>query len=200
MVLIATLLTQGDKIDRIWDLTFKHAFDPRALETAPSQAMVFHDHGRMVLTDHPGAFLPLENPLYAVWMATLCLAYACHWYAVRSHAVVVHSFVKWTNKLGRQHEFVRIKNDALKSGMGGVWVIIGLMFCSMHAWWAIPMVFAGALQRRYSSQSSPALRIALANQAREASAIARTGPDRFCRCGGRLPAPAKFCPRCGTAV
>jgi len=35
----------------------------------------------------------------------------------------------------------------------------------------------------------------------EARALPTAPPGQFCRdCGGPLPADAKFCPRCGTAV
>jgi hypothetical protein len=177
VVLMAMLFTQGDPINRLWDLTFKQA--------------------------RPSNNLPLEKQLYSAWIGTLCLAYFCQWYAVRSHAVAVHSLVQWTNKLGRENQFVRVKINVLSVGLHFVWIVFGIAMSANHVWWSIPMIFAGAMQQRYTSRSSPAIRVALASQARDAFAIVQSEGDRFCaasHCGARLPAPARFCSRCGTAV
>jgi len=186
-VLIIILMSQGDSPNRLWELIFKHS--------SLSPGVWDGDHWLPVM--------PLEQQFFGVWMSCLCLGYLIQWYAVRSHAAVVHSLVDWTNKVGRENSFMRIKNDACRVGLNPLWIFLGIEFCANNIWWAIPMVFAGAMQRRYSMRSSPALRVALANQTRDAFAIVQNTGDHFCaadHCGARLPAPARFCPRCGTAV
>jgi hypothetical protein len=188
LALMGILLTQGDNLQRLWELTFKHA--------QPSGQLEFAD-GQWRLA------LPMETLLYRFWVISLSVGYFIQWYAARTHVVAVDSLVQWTNKLARENKYQRIKSDVLKIGLTPLWIVLGIALCVMHGWWAIPMVFAGAMQRRYALKSSPAIRIALASQARDAYAIVQSSGDRFCsaeHCAARLPAPARFCPRCGTAV
>jgi hypothetical protein len=213
VVLMATLFTKGDSLNRLWELTVEHATVSTSdeqqastldLERGYSPGWERRNYDRSLAShwQYP-AHSPLESHLYTVWLTTLCLAYFCQWWAVRSHASAVHSLVRWTNKLARENRFVRIKDDSKKIGLSFLWMVLAVAACSHDAWWSIPMVFAGAFQRRYSMQSSPALRVALAGQARDGSAMAPGRGDRFCNvghCGARLPAPARFCPRCGTSV
>ena len=92
-------------------------------------------------------------------------------------------------------------------GLNPVWIVAALIFCGIHAWWGIPLVLAGAMQRRYMTVTSPRLRSALAEQARDIISPLGLrqvyGGERFCRgdrCGARMAAAANFCPRCGTPV
>jgi len=179
-----TLLIMGDDLGRLWDLTFKHRMYPANFGSGVP-------------------LLELESHLYWAWAGTLAVGYLCHCYAIDSHARAVRALVNWTNRLGRQNRFIQVQNDVLKSGLNILWIAIGIGMVCNQAWWAIPMVVAGAFQRRYTVKSSPAMRVALAAQARSAFAVVQSRGDRFCiagHCGARLPAPAKFCPRCGTAV
>ena len=208
VVLMIALLARGDDLNRLWELTFKHA------STSPvyiNHFLQIEGRGSWRISDDPmqgmnwvPATSPIEENLYTVWIATLCVGYGIHMFAVRSHARAVRSLVRWTNRIGSDNQFLRVRNDAMKPGIHPLWILLGFIMVVHHVWWAIPMVFAGALQRRYCMQSSPAIRIALAGQARDAFAVVQTGGgERFCpsgHCGARLPSPAKFCPRCGTAV
>jgi hypothetical protein len=212
VVFLGILFTQGDNLNRLWNLTFRHVLVPTDRNESDSQSWNrdyspgwerenFH-HSLYNRWQTP-AHSPLEEHLYTVWIVSLCLAYFCQWYAVRSHAAAVHSLVKWTNKLARENRFTRIRDESKKIGLNFLWIGLGVALCSQQVWWAIPMVLAGAFQRRYSMISSPAVRVALAGQAREAFTISRSGGNRFCaigHCGARLPAAAKFCPRCGTSA
>jgi len=167
-----------DLLPRLLDCTYQ--FDPQG------HAWAHHLHLR----------------LHQVWEWGLGFAFACQWYAVRSHTRAVGDLVRWTNRLAKDGNFRRVPNEAGRLGLGPLWVIGGVGLCWMNAWWAIPMVLAGAAQRRYADAGSPRLRQGLAAQAGDAVALAGDGA-RFCptgRCGNRLPAPAMFCPRCGTAT
>lgn len=155
------------------------------------------------------AYLPARTVAaeraHLVWVWALAFAYACQWYAVRAHARAVGDLVRWTNKLARDNNLGRVPNEAGRLGLGPVWVVAGVGLCWFNAWWAIPMVMAGAAQRRYALTGTPRLQQALSTQAAQAVALAggETQADRLCptpHCGQRVPAAAKFCPRCGTAT
>jgi hypothetical protein len=182
LVLMITLIAMGDDLARLRDLTFG-----RVPVGFVNQSPTYE----------------IESRFYLSWVITLGLAYLCHWYAVRSHVLAVNALVKWTNRISRENKFRHIPLDVLQKGWNPLWIVLAIGLCLMNAWWAIPMVLAGSLQRMYCRKTSPTVRMALASQARSAFAIARSHRDRFCaagHCGARLPAPAKFCPRCGTAV
>jgi hypothetical protein len=102
--------------------------------------------------------------------------------------------------------------DRIGTGISPLWVIGAIFLCANSAWWGIPLVLAGAQQRRYAIVS-PSLRQALANQVRFAMQVTPMAPDamaatpvvgsRFCStrgCAARLPAVARFCPRCGASA
>ena len=183
-VLMVTLLLMGDDLGRLWDLTFAHRL-----------------RSDVLFNDSPLHYF--ESHLYRAWIATLCVAYGCQWYAVRSHVVAVNALVQWTNKLARENRFAQIETDPLKIGMHPLWLVVGIGMAVNQIWWAIPMIFTGAMQRCYSTRTSQTVRVSLAAQARSGFAVVQSRRDRFCsagHCGARLPKPAKFCPRCGTAV
>ncbi len=207
---IGALLLQGDSPRRIFQLTVQH-------DQLTQTRSLAHWHG----TDYyPGrnasvsaaptwvdtsvpAVLPLEKHLFPIWMFGLGLGYLFHWYAVRSHAVTVNTFVKWTNKLAREKGFAPVRAEVLRVGLNPLWIIVGLFLIVPQVWWAIPLIFAGSMQNRYMTRSSPALRIALAEQARQGFPLVHDGFGRFCHaetCGARIPEQARFCPRCGAAV
>jgi hypothetical protein len=146
----------------------------------------------------------VQDHLHFVWIWTLAFAYGCHLYAVRTHALAVGDLVRWTNKVSREHEVRRVRNETGRLGLGPVWVGTAVVLCVYGAWWVIPMVLAGAAQRRYADVASPRLQQALAAQAGDAVALTgTTAAARFCptpNCTHRLPAPAAYCPRCGAAT
>ena len=146
--------------------------------------------------------MTLHRHVHDVWLWGLAFAYGCHWYAVRSHAAAVGDLVRWTNRMAKGSNFRRVRNETGRVGLGPLWVAGGVGLCWLHAWWAIPMVLAGAARRRYADVAAPRLQQALSAQAGDAVALGGPGDAaRFCptpNCGNRLPGPAAFCPRCGT--
>jgi hypothetical protein len=147
--------------------------------------------------------------LHRLWAGGLMTAYVCMWLVVRSHRNAVRSLVAAINRTAGPSESLRML-ERNRSGLSPLWVIAAIIFIANSAWWGIPFALAGALQRRYTG-ASPMLRQALANQARFASMVAPSTsnhsgpvvPARFCAtrgCAARLPADAKFCPRCGVSV
>ena len=110
----------------------------------------------------------------------------------------------WTNRRAKGGTVRQVRNDTGRLALGPVWVVAGVLLCWFNAWWGIPLVLAGATQRRYLLAASPRLQRALSAQAHDAVTLAASGLPgaRFCptpHCGNRLPAAARFCPRCGTA-
>ena len=144
--------------------------------------------------------------LRTAWLWGLGAAYACQFYAVRSHARAVGDLVRWTNRVARDNNYRKVRNEAARTGLGPVWVLAAVGFGFAHAWWAIPMVIAGAAQRRYADVATGRLRRSLRAQAGDA-VVAADGashaPTRVCPangCGALLPSAARYCSRCGTAA
>jgi hypothetical protein len=148
--------------------------------------MTYHD--RWMFFWWNGSRVSLEPR--AFWMTALLLGYACQWMAVRSHTMAVDSLAAAIGGASLP--------TVTRSGLNVLWIAALIVFCGMRAWWGIPLVLAGAMQRRYVQVNGPRMRTALAEQARQIAS-----PMRICRtyrCSTHLAAGANFCPRCGTAV
>ena len=119
---------------------------------------------------------------HTTWLTLLCVGFGCQWFVVRRYVFAVKDLDRAVGQrsLPRSH-----------GGPGFKWVLAAIPLCALGAWWAIPMVLAGSVQRRYS-------------KLREfVSAPAAPDTVRFCEtkgCGLRLMDSAKFCPRCGAAT
>jgi hypothetical protein len=212
---MVALLSQDVSPQKIWELTFQHTSPEHAHLAVPVHVHVFnpynpYDHRSLEFPAIPSGMVPssvtkspLEANLYLIWMISLGLGYLCHWYAVRSHTTTVNALVKWTNRLAKENNFPRIRSEVQRLSLNPGWIILGILMCVHSGWWGIPLVFAGSLQKRYMTKSSPAIRMALAGQIRDGFAMMQNHGDHFCtgdHCGARLPEHARFCPRCGTAV
>jgi hypothetical protein len=140
---------------------------------------------------------PVETNLHIIWIASLLIGYICHWAAVRSHALAVESLAMQIKGIAGSQgggSFV-----AVSSGLNPLWIVAAVVLCSMHAWWGIPLVLAGAMQRKYMRSTSPRIRRALAEQLMDRP----MGQGSFCGtagCGAAKREGAKFCPRCGANV
>ena len=171
--------------ERVWGVTYRY-------------------HTRTVLESWP-AVASLPAYLHELWTWGLTAAYAVHWYAVRSHTRAVGELTRFANRIAKTNGFDPVKVETKRVGLSAVWVIAAVVLCVCHAWWAIPMVLAGAAQRRYAERATPRLQRSLSDQAARAVSAVGGAVDaassRFCpapSCGARLPAPARFCSRCGT--
>jgi hypothetical protein len=140
---------------------------------------------------------PIEMNLHVVWIVSLLIGYACHWLGVRNHALAMESLAMKINEIagpGRARSFV-----AVSSGLNPLWIGAAILLCGMHAWWGIPLVLAGAMQRKYMKSTSPRLRGALVQQLLDRPAA----QSELCRtpgCGAVRRMGANFCPRCGARV
>jgi hypothetical protein len=195
-VLMIALLCQGDSLRDISQLTFGHnervrlaeywtAGDRDANDIAVAGFNIDHFHWQ------------LRKHLYQVWLGGFIFAYCLHWYSVRSHASAVDSLVNWTNRLASTNGLPTVQNDSRNTGLKFFWIILAIGLCASGAWWGIPMVLAGAMQRRYCRYSSIRVRTALGCQLRDGFVLAgpQSAVSRFCsgqHCGVRLPAAMWF--------
>ncbi|HTL27892.1 MAG TPA: zinc ribbon domain-containing protein [Tepidisphaeraceae bacterium] len=148
--------------------------------------------------------------VFAVWAFSLSLGYASLWLAMQMQHNAVRRYVRVFSLFASRNGASPVPVPPPVLGLRPLWLIGGIVLAMGGAVWAIPMMLAGAAQRRYTKRIGGAMRAELAQRVRE---IMQTQhPDRrvpmpvtllrTCRaqlCGAKLPPGAKFCPRCGTA-
>ncbi len=207
VIVMGSLVYQGDQISRIKDLTFGHRSSTRYErdERYIRDQRYTRDDGNNQydrLARDPAS--GLESRLYPVWVWGLLAGYVIHWHAVRSHAGNVRAVVKWTNRVATANRLATIRDADLHLGPGVFWILLAVLLCGFNAWWGIPMALAGAMQQGFTRVASPRVRSALAGQLRDGFAVTSSATSsRFCsgvHCGARLPSVANFCPRCGSAA
>jgi hypothetical protein len=145
---------------------------------------------------------------FAAWNIGLGLAYGLHWLQIRLHERDLAQLVGVYNRLARREGADAIAVPRARTGIDGWWIVVAVILVLIGGWWAIPLVLAGAAQRRYINRTSTALRADLAGgiramleQRRPAVALSNymihaARCDRPV-CRAMLPAGARFCPRCG---
>jgi hypothetical protein len=145
--------------------------------------------------------------LHHVWAAALTVAYGLHWIQVRTHRADVKRFVARLNPVIAAELLPPIPAPSRRLGLGPLWVLTAVVLGMYGAWWGIPMVLAGAAQRRYLRVTGPALRRELVSRMRDISenrrlpATIATGTASRCanpRCQSALAPLARFCRRCGS--
>lgn len=139
--------------------------------------------------------------LHTLWSLALPVAYLAHWAQVGVHRANVRRFVRVLNTTMETRGLMPIR---LREGTATFWplaIVAAFLLVQWGAWWGIPMLLAGAAQRRYILTTSRALQVQL-NQ-RMAVDLPWATAARRCQAGGcraMLPLPAKFCPQCGRPV
>jgi hypothetical protein len=212
VAIFGLLLMRSNPPRDLWDLTYGHHTVTESRTVLKTdhiyriepqyEPFTWRQKPQAMSIDVPVLREPEAN-LYQIWLGTLLLGYICHWHAVRSHATAVKQLIGWTNMLAKQKHFNEVDVRATRLGLNPGWVFAAIGFCVYSAWWAIPMCLVGAMQRRYITKTSPVVRSALAEQAHLGFERVNIDRDRFCpahRCGARVSAAAKFCPRCGAGV
>jgi hypothetical protein len=140
---------------------------------------------------------PHDMGLHSIWTISLLVGYTCHWLAVRSHVFATKALTVQINEIAgvSRARFL----PAISSGLNPIWILAAVALCSMNAWWGIPLVLAGAMQRKYCKSTSPRMRQALVGQLLNRPG----GQTQFCNtsgCGAMRREQANFCPRCGAKV
>jgi hypothetical protein len=150
------------------------------------------------------------NRIYLIWTAGLTAGYAIHWLQLLLHSSNVRHAVRAFNDLAITEGLPPVR-EPRGVGLRPVWLAAALVMMTANAVWAIPMMLAGGMQRRYASVTGPALREAVADRLRDllmirrpvmrvpsAVSFPRTCPNQTCR--SPMNRIANFCPRCGMHV
>jgi hypothetical protein len=146
--------------------------------------------------------------LHKIWVAVLSVGYLLHWVQVRSHLADVRRFVARFNPV-IESEFLPTIRLQRTCGMGIMWIVAAFLMGCYGVWWGIPMLMAGAVQRRYIRTVGRELRHQLTLRLTDIAAQRRlpviTPPRTLVqhqcpnnRCLAILRPEARFCTRCGT--
>ncbi len=148
---------------------------------------------------------------FAAWSIGLTLAYAAHWMQARLHASDVARVVEKFNEIAVAEAVAPVKFQPPGNGLRALWLFAAFWMVMFGAVWGLPLMLAGALHKRYITESSHRLRKELAHRVR--AMLLRRRPTmavprpvrlvRECgndRCRAPLPETARFCPRCGLAA
>lgn len=146
--------------------------------------------------------------LFAVWTLCLFAAYGFHWLHVQLHAADVRRFVEKFNRVAEWEGVAPLTAPRLGVGAQPLWMIGAAGMIVAGAVWGLPLMLAGAVQRRYISRTSDRLRAEAAERVRTIlllrRPVMRVPPfarvEILCRaerCRAPIPALGNFCPRCG---
>lgn len=150
------------------------------------------------------------NKLFSIWTVGLTTGYAMHWFQLLAHARNVRRAVRAFNFLAIPEGLPPVR-EPRGVGLRPIWFASALVMMSANAVWAIPMMLAGGMQRRYANVTGPALRSAVAGRLRDLLLVRRPVMrmptpiivQRRCtneRCCSAMERMANFCPRCGKHV
>ena len=104
--------------------------------------------------------------LFTLWALGLSLAYALHWIAVQQYVIRVRRFIELLNTIARSQNVDPVWMPPVETGVRPMWLLAGVILLTLGAFWAVPLMLAGALQRRYINRSSQRMRIVLAHRIR----------------------------------
>ncbi|MDQ3441967.1 MAG: hypothetical protein M3478_16670, partial [Planctomycetota bacterium] len=104
--------------------------------------------------------------LFAVWTLCLFAAYAFHWLHVQLHAADVRRFVEKLNRVAEWEGFAPLTPPRVGFGAQPLWLIGAAGLIVAGAFWGLPLMLAGAVQRRYISRTSARVRADAADRVR----------------------------------
>ncbi len=176
----------------------------------------FDDGGINRVLDRTFGFLhlPASNyaddilPWFILWNVAMGLGYMTHWMQVRRYRRRAARTMTRFEAVVRREGVTATLPPRMITLPDFRWGAIGLILAAFGGFWAIPMAFAGAAQRRYIDVASATARAklleavrAMQQQQRSTASLATyTMHGRRCDtelCRAPLPSGAKFCPRCG---
>jgi hypothetical protein len=144
----------------------------------------------------------LLQTAFGIWSALLIGGYLVHLLHVQIHFASVRRFLVRFNGVLAMSGVRTIPLPRVSILPGLLWAAGGIILTTWGAWWALPMVLAGSIQRRDAFDMHRNLRTTLADRMAELSKVhIRIEPRcQTPRCQTVLRPAARFCPRCGTAV
>ena len=149
------------------------------------------------------------TPVFLIWNVLLSMAYFLHWAQVRMYVRRLRMFVEQFNKVTSHQALEPVKAPHLKLGLRLGWIGAAIVLVWMGAFWGVPLALAGASQRRYINTVAQRVREQMADRVRammvKGGSVSAAPVDYRIHgprceresCKARLPAGAKFCPRCG---
>jgi hypothetical protein len=151
----------------------------------------------------------LRREIFAIWVGFVSVASVSHWLQVQLHVRSVRRYLAEFNAIAADEGFAPIRLRPVGIGLRPLWIIGAIIMILNSAPWAVPLVLAGAVQRRYTRHSAQDFRTHLAERARHMLLYRRPRtalpPEWLMRmrcattgCKTPLPTGARFCPRCGT--
>jgi hypothetical protein len=149
-----------------------------------------------------------RGDLFGVWTLCLFIAYTLHWLQVQLHAGDVRRFIEKFNRVLEWEGVEPLSRPRVGIGFQPLWIIAAAGLVSAGAYWGVPLMLAGAVQRRYISRTSARVRAEAADRVRTILLLRRpvlrvppfARATILCRTSGcRAPIPllANFCARCG---
>lgn len=149
-----------------------------------------------------------RQDLYLAWTIALSVAYALHWLQVQLHAGDVRRFVEKFNRVAAWEGVAPLTRPHLGVGAQPLWMFGAAGMVMAGAVWGVPLMLAGAVQRRYISRTSNRVRAEAADRVRTIlllrRPVLRVPPFarsavlcRVERCRAPIPLLANFCARCG---
>ena len=168
-----------------------------------------HRFHRLLLFQRVGPDVAFR--LYNTWVLALSGAYVCHWLQVQLHAIDLRKFIRRFNSVAVAEGLTPMTALMPGWGLGPLWIIGAIILAVTGSMWGIPMMLAGAAQRRLVRFASTGNRAAMAHRMR-AMLLARrphlTVPmpvylRSACEnpsCRAPVQSDARFCARCGSRV
>jgi len=168
------------------------------------------------LLQHHHRFMPLWRPPYlqfwATWNLILAAGYFFHWLTVCTHAGAMANYAQKFNRVVAAEGVAPVRISSVGIGLSPLWLIAAFIGLAHGALWAMPMMFAGVVHRRYVEGVGPQIRGELAMRVRSmleadrpAMAVRPTPvvPSTVCpneKCTAPIRPGSTFCPRCGTRL
>lgn len=149
--------------------------------------------------------------LFTVWTVGLGLGYLAHWLNVVLHVRATERLIGQINTLARTEGLGPMPVPAGGWGIRPMWLAAGILLTTCGAGWGLPMMLAGALQRRYvlaggrRMRGMAAERLRAMLNLRHPSAAMPMPVMLRRRCGNpvcrtTVSMAANFCPRCGSRL
>lgn len=167
---------------------------------------------RFDLTPPQQALASSTGVAFIAWTLGLTSAYMLHWLRLQLHVADVRRFTEKFNRILEWEGVPPVASPRVGPGVRPMWIAGAILLALINAIWGVPMMLAGAAQRRYITDIAAGNRAALAERVNLMLALRRPsvqrsrleiGPRQACReklCRTELPPGASFCPRCGTRL
>lgn len=173
-----------------------------------SWAAVLGSTYRFGQTPMRGTGSSASRQLFMLWTIGLGVGYLVHWLNVVLHVRGTERLIGRINALARREGLGSVPVPAGGWGLRPMWLAAGAVLTVCGAGWGLPMMLAGALQRRYVLVDGRRMRGMAAERLRAMLSIrhpsmALPTPVMLRRrcgnpaCRAAVSMAANFCPRCG---